>query len=198
MNRLIFLKKLVGFLLAVAVPLLRLATLLSPVLRLWHLAWLTSRVEGVVDVTTELDGPVRCPKRVVLNIAPHCRLGRDVFFDTNGGSISLGQHVRINSGCVLVSYSAIRIGNDCLIGEYVSIRDANHGTDRGRPMRLQDHTSAPIVIGNNVWIGRGSVVLKGVTVGDGAIVAANSVLTHDVAPNTVVGGVPAKLIKVAS
>jgi acetyltransferase-like isoleucine patch superfamily enzyme len=133
-----------------------------------------------------------------MSVGQHCRLGRDVFFDTCGGQITLGKHVRINSGCVLVSYSSIIIGDDCLIGEYVSIRDANHGTRAEGLMRLQEHASAPIIIGNNVWIARGSVILKGVTIGNGAVVAANSVVNHDVPPNAVVGGVPARLLKMRS
>ncbi len=103
--------------------------------------------------------------------------------------------MRINAGCVLVSYARITIGDDCLIGEYVSIRDANHGLSVGVPMRLQAHRSAPVTIGRNVWIGRGSVVLKGVTIGDGAVVAANSVVSRDVPADAIVVGAPAKLIR---
>ena len=94
-----------------------------------------------------------------------------------------------------MSYSAVTIGNDCLIGEYVSIRDADHGTEPGTPMRSQAHASAPIVIGDDVWIARGAVILKGVTIGSGAVVAANSVVNRDVEPNSIVGGVPARLLR---
>jgi acetyltransferase-like isoleucine patch superfamily enzyme len=166
-----------------------------PLVRMWRLTWVTAWSQGLVPVSTQFDGPVRLPKRIALELGAHCRLGRDVFLDTNGGRIALGNHVRINAGSVLVSYSSITIGDDCLIGEYVSIRDANHGTHVGSPMRLQPHATAPIIIGNNVWVGRGAVILKGVHIGDGAVVAANSVVTRDVAPGTLVGGVPAKLIK---
>lgn len=172
------------------------ATFIRPFLRLWRLIWLRAWSVGDIPVSTQFDGPVRLMQRIRLHLQPHCRLGREVFFDTCGdGRITLGRHVRINAGCTLVSYAAITIGNDCLIGEYVSIRDANHGTAPGSPMRGQPHTFAPIHIGNNVWIGRGSALLKGVTVGDNAVIAANSVVTRDVPPNTLVGGVPAKFIK---
>jgi acetyltransferase-like isoleucine patch superfamily enzyme len=180
-------------------PLVRLAAnALSPLLRLWRLSWLVAWSHGVVPASTQFDGPTRVPKRIALNMGPHCRLGRDIFMDTNeAGSITLGKHVRINAGSVLVSHAAISIGDDCLIGEYVSIRDANHGTQAGHPMRLQPHVSAPITIGRNVWVGRGSVILKGVSIGDGAVVAANSVVTRSVAAGTLVGGVPARLIRAA-
>lgn len=178
-------------------PLVRAAAgILSPLCRLWRLSWLSAWSNGVVPASTQFDGPTRLPKRIALNMGPHCRLGRDVFLDTNeGGSITLGKHVRINAGSVLVSHTSISVGDDCLIGEYVSIRDANHGTQAGSPMRVQPHSSDAIVIGNNVWIGRGAAILKGVSIGDGAVVAANSVVSRNVAPGTLVGGVPARLIR---
>lgn len=180
-----------------AAPLMRGATgLIRPVVRFWRLSWLIAWSTGNIPASTQFDGPTRLPKRIALTVGAHCRLGRDVFLDTNdAGIISLGQHVRINTGSVLVAYTSISIGDDCLIGEYVSIRDANHGTRADSPMRVQPHSSTPIVIGSNVWIGRGAVILKGVHIGDGAVVAANSVVTHDVASGTLVGGAPAKLIR---
>jgi acetyltransferase-like isoleucine patch superfamily enzyme len=101
----------------------------------------------------------------------------------------------VNAGTVLVSYAGVSIGDECLIGEYVSIRDADHGSDAATPMRLQAHRKAPIRIGRDVWIARGAVILKGVTIGDGAIVAANSVVTRDVPALAVVAGAPARIIK---
>ena len=169
--------------------------LLRPALRLWRLAATRARIDGCVPVSTQFDGPVHLAGRVRLDMGEHCRLGRAIFFETCGGRIALGSHVRINGGGVLVSYSSISIGNHCLIGEYVSIRDADHGTEPGAPMRTQTHVSAPIVIGDDVWIARGAVILKGVTIGNGAVVAANSVVNCDVPPDTVVGGIPAKVLK---
>ena len=114
---------------------------------------------------------------------------------TGDGSIELGAHVRVNQGCVLVSYAALRIGANALIGEYVSIRDADHGMADGSPIQSQAHTSAPITIGADVWIARGVVVLKGVTIGDGAVIGANSVVTKDVPAMAVAAGVPARVLK---
>ncbi len=165
-------------------------------MRVYRLASLRARVEGPVPVTTQFDGAVRTAGRPRLELGEHCRLGAGVFFETNeGGRISLGGRVRVNAGTVLVSYAGVTIGDECLIGEYVSIRDADHGSDVGAPMRSQPHRSAPIRIGRDVWIARGAVILKGVTVGDGAIVAANSVVTRDVPSMAVVGGVPARVLK---
>lgn len=172
------------------------APVAAPCLRLARLTGLRSRVEGRIPVTTQFDGPVRTGGRVRLEMQERCRLGREVYFDTpEQGVIRIGAHTRINQGCVVVSYHEVRIGSDCLIGEYVSIRDANHGTATGEPMRTQAHNGAPIMIGDDVWIARGAVILKGVTIGDGAVVGANSVVTKDVPAMAIVAGAPARLIR---
>jgi acetyltransferase-like isoleucine patch superfamily enzyme len=168
----------------------------APFVRLWRLVRLRSYVTGDIPVTTQFDGPVHAAGRVRLSLGEHCRLGRDVFFETvESGSIKLGAHVRINAGCVFVSYSRIEIGSHCLIGEYVSIRDADHGTEVGEFMRLQSHCFAPITIGGDVWVGRGAVILKGVTIGDGAVVAANSVVAKDIPSWAIVAGAPARVLR---
>ncbi len=168
----------------------------APFLRFWRLASLRARADGIVPVTTQFDGAVEGAGRVRLEVGEHCRIGRRVFLETcDGGVIRIGDNVRINSGTFLVSYAEIVIGPDCLIGEYVSLRDADHGLDADRPIRLQAHAASPIRLGQGVWIGRGAVVLKGVTIGDGAVVAANSVVTRDVRPMAIVAGVPAREIR---
>ena len=165
-------------------------------MRLARLASLRSRVQGAVPVTTQFDGPVSTAGRPEVHLGNHCRLGRDVFFETGGsGSITIGEHARLNAGTTVVSYAKVTIGGNCLIGEYVSIRDANHGTALSAPMRSQPHDAAQISIGDDVWIGRGVCILKGVTIGDGAVIAANSVVTKDVPAKAIVGGVPARVIK---
>ena len=164
--------------------------------RLIRLAQLRAGIDGRAPVTTQLEGKVRTTPGARVTLGSHCRLGRDLFLETQDhGAIDIGSHATVNSGCVIVSYASVRIGDDCLIGEYVSIRDANHGTAAGQPMRCQAHTAEPIVIEDDVWIGRGSVILKGVCVGTGAIVGANSVVTRDVPPLTVVAGAPANVVK---
>jgi len=114
------------------------------------------------------------------------------YMETHGeGEIVLGDGVVLSSGVHMVAYAGIRIGKGSMIGEYTSIRDANHTREAGRTLRDSNHVAKPIVIGNEVWIGRGVAVLGGVTIGDGATVGANAVVTKDVAPGAIVAGVPA-------
>lgn len=170
-------------------------TISHPIQRLWQLASLRSRTRGIVPVTTQFDGPVEAIGCGVLELGDGCRLGHGVQFDTDiSGRITIGDHVRINTGCVIASSSRITIGSDTLMGEYVSIRDANHGTAGGEAIRNQALAATDISIGRDVWIGRGSCVLKGVTIGDGAVVGANSVVTRDIPANAIFAGVPAKQI----
>ena len=108
-----------------------------------------------------------------------------------GGEIVLGDGVVLSSGVHLVAYAGIRIGKGSMIGEFTSIRDANHTREDGLTLRDSNHSARPIIIGEQVWIGRGVAVLSGVTIGDGATVGANAVVTKDVAAGSVVAGVPA-------
>lgn len=86
-------------------------------------------------------------------------------------------------------FNSIKIGDNVAISENVIIRDSDNHTIDGNV------NSEPIVIGNNVWIGMGAMILKGVTIGDGSVIAAGAVVTKDVLPNTIVAGVPAREIR---
>lgn len=121
----------------------------------------------------------------------------NVLFETEGdGAIVVGNHFTVNRGSVLSAHSRITIGDYALIGEYVSIRDSGHVFDDPvRPIREQGFSAVPIEIGNDVWIGRGAAILKGVRIGDGAVIAANSVVTKDVPAMEVWAGVPARLLR---
>jgi acetyltransferase-like isoleucine patch superfamily enzyme len=176
--------------------LMKLAGALSTIFsRIWYPARLSADIHKM-DLSVQCDGRVYAQGTRNVRIGKRCRVGRDTEFETAGqGRIVLGEDVRINRGCTLVSYSEISIGDFAIIGEYVTIRDANHGMNRTEPMRYQKHTSEPIRIGRDVWIGRGSCVLPGVTIGEGAVIGANSVVTRDIHPFAVVAGAPAQVIK---
>lgn len=114
------------------------------------------------------------------------------FYTDCGKNITIGRHVFINAGCKLQDQGGITIGDGALIGHNVVMATLNHDPV---PENRGTMHPAPIVMGKHVWIGANATILPGVTIGDGAIVAAGAVVTKNVAANTVVGGVPAKFIK---
>lgn len=114
------------------------------------------------------------------------------FYTDCGLNITVGRNVFINSCCNFQDQGGISIGDGSLIGHKVVLATLNHGfapEDRGTLY------PSPIVIGRNVWVGASATILPGVAIGDNAIIAAGAVVTKDVAANTMVGGVPAKVIK---
>ncbi|MET3806027.1 maltose O-acetyltransferase [Nakamurella sp. UYEF19] len=132
-----------------------------------------------------------------VTIGRELRIMRDVTIRV-GGELVLGDRVFFNRGCNLNVLRRVVIGSDSLIGEMVSIHDDDHaigaefdGTPMGeRPMIVSD-----VVIGSNVWIGSHCTIVRGVHIGDGAVIGANSVVTRDVEPRTVVAGAPARLLR---
>jgi acetyltransferase-like isoleucine patch superfamily enzyme len=111
-------------------------------------------------------------------------------------TLSLGKGASINSNVVInACQGRIRIGENVLIGPNVVMRAADHVfVDPDRLIRDQGHESGVIVIEDDCWIGAGAVILKNVTVGRGSVVGAGAVVTRDVPPNSVVAGVPARVI----
>lgn len=114
------------------------------------------------------------------------------FYTDFGKNITIGKNVFINAGCKFQDQGGIFIDDGALIGHNVVLATLNH--DLAPEKRQQLHPGA-IHIGKNVWIGANAVVCAGVSVGDNAVIAAGAVVVKDVEANTVVGGVPAKLIK---
>lgn len=114
------------------------------------------------------------------------------FYTDYGQNITVGKNVFLNTSCHFQDQGGITIGDDTLIGHNVVLATLNHE----EPLERRVHTHpAPIVIGKKVWIGANATILPGVTIGDGAIVAAGAVVAKDVPPMTIVGGVPAKVIR---
>jgi acetyltransferase-like isoleucine patch superfamily enzyme len=130
------------------------------------------------------------------------RLGQNILLYPNlhletqlDGSIDVGDNVVLSCGVHLVSMSRITIGEGSMIGEFSSIRDADHARRPEVVLRDSGYTASPITIGREVWIGRGVTVLAGVSIGDRATVGANAVVTRDVPAGVTVVGVPARPIR---
>jgi acetyltransferase-like isoleucine patch superfamily enzyme len=109
-----------------------------------------------------------------------------------GGHLQIGNNVFINYGSSLVSSALVKIGDDCLIGTHVMVMDCDfHRVED----KAWDTSGLPVILEERVWLANRSIVLKGVTIGHDAVVAAGSVVTQDVPPRTLVAGVPARVVR---
>lgn len=113
-----------------------------------------------------------------------------------GEGLRIGNHVGFAQNCFISVRGRVEIGDDCIFGPDVHIHAENHiFSDEGTPIRLQGATRQGVKIGRDCWFGSGSMVLDGVTIGDGCVIAAGAVVTKDVPSFSIVGGVPAKVLK---
>lgn len=134
-------------------------------------------------------------------IGGNCVLGRNTYIECTGSLQYLGKGVTIGNGttfgndCFFGAAGGICIGNDVMAGQFVRFHSENHNfKDHDKLIKDQGVTHKGIEIGNNCWIGAGVVFLDGAKIGDGCVVAANAVVTKQFPDNTVIGGVPAKVI----
>jgi acetyltransferase-like isoleucine patch superfamily enzyme len=164
-----------------------------------HHRFMHDAAQEAFRLTAELNGAYRTPEQVRDII---CRItGRQVdesvavfppFHTEFGKNLHLGRDVFINLGCRFQDAGGITIGDGTLIGHGSTLTTLNHSVD---PDRRADMLPAPIVIGRKVWLGASVTVVPGVAIGDGAIVGAGSVVTKDVEADTIVAGVPARVIR---
>jgi acetyltransferase-like isoleucine patch superfamily enzyme len=112
------------------------------------------------------------------------------------GEVVIGSKTVLGQECTISAYQHVRIGEQCVIADRAMFIDFDHGSaEVERPIRQQGIYKRDVDVGSNVWIGYGACILRGVRVGDNAIIGTNSVVTRDVPANAVVGGVPARILR---
>ena len=116
-------------------------------------------------------------------------------------SIKIGNNVTFNTDIHIGCINLIKIGDNCMFASRIFITDHNHGDTEKRSLSIPPGlrpliSKGPVVIQNNVWVGEGVAILAGVTIGENSIISANAVVTKNVPQNAVVGGIPAKVIKI--
>jgi acetyltransferase-like isoleucine patch superfamily enzyme len=150
------------------------------------------------------DGLAFVAPNVSLEIGPHAEvrlgrwswLGHGTKIRCHEGVVEIGAKTVMGQECTISAYQHVSIGRECVIADRVMLIDFDHGmVEVDRPIRLQGIYKRDVNVGNNVWIGYGACILRGVTVGDNAVIGTNSVVTKDVPANAVVGGVPARLLR---
>jgi acetyltransferase-like isoleucine patch superfamily enzyme len=123
-------------------------------------------------------------------------IGHGTKIRAHEGEVMIGAKSVIGQECTVSSFQHVSIGRECIVADRVMLIDFDHGVvEVERPIRLQGIYKRDVRVGNNVWIGYGACFLRGVTVGDNAIVGTSSVVTKDVPANAVVAGAPAKLVR---
>ncbi len=131
-----------------------------------------------------------------LQIGTRSWLESDVYIKLvqNHARVTMGSHVFLARFCTLDCAQSIQVGDHCMFGPGCTIVDHNHGVHPDKRMDEQPCPSEPVVIGSDVWCGAGVVILPGVCIGDGAVIGANAVVNRDVAPGSIVAGVPARVV----
>ena len=135
-------------------------------------------------------------RNAVLELGRWSWIGHGCKIRCHEGAVSVGAKSVMGQECTISAFQHVSIGRECVIADRVMMIDFDHGTaEVERPIREQGIYKRDVRVGHNVWIGYGACVLRGCTVGDNAVIGANAVVAADVAANAVVGGVPARLIR---
>ncbi|HEX2467776.1 MAG TPA: acyltransferase [Solirubrobacterales bacterium] len=152
----------------------------------------------------QTDGPVFFGKRLGLQIGKRgtIRFGRFTWIGDGAkircheGEVIVGDKTVLGQECTISAYKHVRIGEQCVIADRAMFIDFDHGAaEVERPIRVQGIYKRDVDVGSNVWVGYGACVLRGAQVGDNSILGTNSVVTKDVPANSVVGGVPARILR---
>jgi acetyltransferase-like isoleucine patch superfamily enzyme len=152
----------------------------------------------------ELDGLAFIGPGVVLQIGRNAQIklgrwswiGHGTKIRCHEGTVEIGAKTVMGQECTISAFQHVSIGRECVIADRVMLIDFDHGmVEVERPVRLQGIYKRDVHVGNNVWIGYAACILRGVTVGDNAVIGTGAVVTKDVPANAVVAGVPARVIR---
>jgi acetyltransferase-like isoleucine patch superfamily enzyme len=169
---------------------------------LWRYLW--RRLLTSAGRRWRSDGPFFLGRRLELKVElrGEIRFGRFVWVGDgtkircHEGVVEIGDKTVMGQECTISAYQRVRIGNECVIADRAMFIDFDHGmVEVERPIRRQGIYKRDVEVGNNVWIGYGACILRGVSVGDNSVIGTNSVVTKDVPANSVVGGIPAQIIR---
>lgn len=143
-------------------------------------------------------GPIRCAGVTgTVEVGDRSFLGANISLAVaEGGHLRLGRDVSVNQGTVLSARQSVKIGNGTRIGENCSIRDSDHRIDPRVPILESGFIVRPVTVGDNVWIGRHVTILPGVTIGNGAVIGAHSLVNMDIPARAVAFGTPASVQRV--
>jgi acetyltransferase-like isoleucine patch superfamily enzyme len=178
--------------------------MLTPNYALLALRYLWRRLLTPAGRRWRTDGPLFLGSRLELQIGRRGRIefGRFVWLGHGSkircheGVVAIGAKTVLGQECTISAYERVRIGEQCVVADRAMFIDFDHGVvEVERPIRKQGIYTRPVEVGSNVWIGYGACILRGVHVGDNAIVGANCVVTKDVPANAVVAGVPARIVR---
>ena len=169
---------------------------------LWRYLWrrlLTSagwrwQTNGLLFLGPHLE--LQIGRRGTIRFGRFVWIGDETKIRCHEGVVEIGDKTVIGQECTISAYQRVQIGEQCVIADRAMFIDFDHGiAEVERSIRVQGIYKRDTVVGSNVWIGYGACVLRGVRVGDNSVVGTNAVVTKDVPANAVVGGVPAKVIR---
>lgn len=159
----------------------------------WEVVFRTFRLSPALNAAVDIDQMRECLSEIIGNPIDKSSMIFVPFYTNFGRHIKIGKNVFINHACSFLDMGGITIEDYVQIGPKVNLITENHPID---PLNRKQLELKPILLEKNVWIGAAATILPGVTIGENSIVAAGAVVNKNVPMNTIVGGVPAKIIKI--
>lgn len=149
-------------------------------IKLFHVSCFS--VKGVVKIHPSTQ--IELLKNGKITLGKKCSIGKDAEIASVSGNVIIGNHVHIGDFCMIIARDKIEIGDNTIFGPHVYVYDHDHEIDDNGVAKRSEYKEKPVIIGNNVWIGTNTVILKGTNIGDGCIIGAGSVISGTIPPHT--------------